>query len=101
MFSVESIYNVIMTIITAVIGFFVKRTIGELDETRRELAAVKLEYTTKEEFRELDRKIDGITEQLHQVERRSISKEDFFQSMSALDRKMERLSEKLDERMAK
>lgn len=69
--------NIIIAVIEGIIGiaigiitFFVRRTIGELDDCRKEITKIKEDYITKEDFfreqadtrRKLDRIMDILLE---------------------------------------
>lgn len=96
MITLEYIINGIITIIIAVLGFFLRRTIAEVDALKRDVQNVKLDYTPRKDFKELEDKIDRVEEKLNEVQLNSISKNDFFVQMAKIERTLERMEEKIE-----
>lgn len=81
----------------AVIAFFLKRTIGDVDECKTEIDSVKENYTKKEVMEKFDRDISRNLEQigkdLKEVQINYIPKDDFYNEMAKIDKKMDRITD--------
>lgn len=114
--TLEFIINTIFTILLGVVTYFLKRTMNELDQVRdsvesvkrdcathtqvgqleKEVESIKLDYTPRADFEKLGTKIDKITETIHEVQLKTVSKEDFFIKMSELASTLERMEDKME-----
>ena len=114
--TLDYIINGILGLLLAVIGFFLKRTMTDLDKTKsdvevvkrdcakqatvdcieKEVESIKLDYTPRADFNKLESKIDKVTETIHEVQLKSVSKEDFFIKMSELASTLERMEDKME-----
>lgn len=96
MITIDYIITGVIAIFLTVLGFFLKRTIGEVDDLKDDMQDVRLNYTPRKDFRELETKIDTVTEKVNEVQRDSISKDDFFIQMAKVERMLERMDEKME-----
>lgn len=88
--------SVLFTLALSVIGYFLKRTMGQIDHQQRRIEFVENKYATKEELRELNAKLEKIGDDVQSVKLNCISKEDFFIKMSELSRTLERMEDKME-----
>lgn len=73
-----------LTGVIAVISYFLKRTISELDDCKHEISAVKETYVSRAELN--DCKID-----IAKIKEDYITKEDFFREQTENRRKLDRI----------
>ncbi len=64
--------------------FFLRRTVGELDNCRRELAEVKASYATRSEM-------DACSKDISKIKENYITRQDFFQEQAKTDRKLDKI----------
>lgn len=94
--TLDYIIKGIITIVLAVLGFFLRRTMTDLDGVQKTVEDIKLNYTPRTDFEKLDRKIDKVTETMHEVQLNSVSKSDFFIKMSEIASTLERMEDKME-----
>lgn len=91
------IINIAITTILAIIAFFLKRTISDVDACRVDITNMKERFATKEsveKFQEdVSGKLDIIQRDLNQVQLNYIPKDDFFKEMSKIDNKIDRIQD--------
>ena len=92
---ITSLAVLAVTIITGIIGFFLKRTISAVDSCASEIKEIKKEYATKTElndFRDDIRdEIRKISSNIDDIKDNYIKKEDFVRSMSDTNTRLERI----------
>lgn len=94
------IYQGVLTLLVAVVGYFLRRTMTEHDALKRDVNEMKTTYATKDELKELNAKIDKISDDVDTVKLNYITKDDFFRQMAGATSMLERIDDKL-ERMRK
>lgn len=90
------IFNGILVVLAGMAAFFLRRTMSEVDEMKKDIAKVKQEYVKQDELRELDKKMDGLVETVNDVKVNYISKNDFFNAMARQESIMERMESKME-----
>lgn len=92
---ITSLAVLAVTIITGIIGFFLKRTISAVDSCTFEIKDMKKEYATKEEldaFRgDIKDEIRKISSNIDDIKDNYIKKDDFVRSMSDTNIRLERI----------
>lgn len=92
---VTSLAVLAVTIITGIIGFFLKRTITAVDDCASEIKNMKRDYATKEEldtFRsDFKDEIRKISSNIDDIKDNYIRKDDFVRSMSDTNTRLERI----------
>lgn len=78
------IFQLALTCVIGVVSFFLRRTVSELDECKKEIAHTKNNYAPKSMIDECRRDIAKIKEDY-------ITKEDFFREQSENRRKLDRI----------
>ncbi len=94
--TLDYIINGVLTVLLAVVGFFLRRTMTELDKVRQEVASIKLQYTPRADFEKLADKMDKVTEAIHEVQLNAVGKQDFFIKMSEIAGSLERMEDKME-----
>lgn len=84
----DLIYSGAMTIVVGIIGFFVKRTIGQVDNNTSEIEKIKKDYATKDDFKDEIRKISN---NIDDIKDNYIKKDDFVRSIADTNSRLERI----------
>lgn len=102
------IIQLAVSAVIAIIAYFLKRTIGDVDECKLDIDAIKDKYATKADIEKIEttikedsekfqgdvsRKLDTIQNDLKEVQINYIPKEDFFKEMANFDKKIDRLTD--------
>ena len=61
------IYQGVLTLLVAVVGYFLRRTMTEHDALKRDVNEMKTTYATKDELKELNAKIDKMWTRLNLI----------------------------------
>lgn len=92
---ITSLAVLAVTIITGIIGYFLKRTIGAVDDCVSEIKNMKRDYATKEEldtFRgDIKDEIRKISSNIDDIKDNYIRKEDFVRSMADMNGQLNRI----------
>ena len=92
---ITSLAVLAVTIITGIIGFFLKRTISAVDSCASEIKDMKKEYATKEEldaFRgDIKDEIRKISNDIGDIKDNYLKKDDFIRPMSEINARLERI----------
>lgn len=91
------IINLAITTVFAIIAFFLRRTINDVDACRVDISNMKEKFATKEsveKFQEdVSGKLDTIQQDLNKVQLNYIPKDDFFKEMTKIDNKIDRIQD--------
>lgn len=79
-----NIFQLALTCGIGIVGFFLKRTISELDEYKKSITEIKSNYASGSELEECKKDIAKIKEDY-------ITKEDFFREQTENRRKLDRI----------
>ncbi|MBS4857293.1 Uncharacterised protein [Eubacterium limosum] len=97
------IVNIAITTILAIIAFFLKRTISDVDACRVDITNMKERFATKESVEKFQKdvsgKLDTIQKDLNKVQLNYIPKDDFFKEMTKIDNKIDRIQDLIIENM--
>lgn len=88
-------YEYLLTLLIAIIGFFLKRQYSHGDCLDKRLNDVEKDYVSKETIDHFEdgivSKLDELQKNLKHVELNYINKNDFFNEMVKIDRKIEKI----------
>lgn len=106
----SNIYSFVLTAAIGVIGFFLKRTYGEVDkcvkrdeivhyteitkENRNDIKSLNKEYATKEEVAEIKRTIEKIDTAIDEINQTTVKNSEFVRLMTRIETKIDNLSER-------
>jgi cell division protein FtsB len=83
------------TIITGALGFFLRRTIGEVDTAKNDIKEIKEKYATKEEldvFRgDLKDEIKKLSDGIDNIKDNYIKKDDFVRAIADTNNRVEKI----------
>ncbi|MEG2286210.1 MAG: hypothetical protein RSB90_11660 [Eubacterium sp.] len=104
----EQIIAFAITAVIGIIAYFLKRTIGNVDDCKADIDTIKEKYATRADIEKIEttikadsvkfqgdvsRKLDTIQNDLKEVQINYIPKEDFFKEMANFDKKIDRLTD--------
>ena len=79
----------------AAITYFLKRTIGKVDEHDKNINEIKQDYASKADLKELRTEIKAellrITDDLSEIKEQSLGKQDFYRSIGEINESIKQL----------
>lgn len=95
-----SVIGLIFTTLVGIIGYFLKQTMARVDANEKDVAEIKENY---EPTKNHDKDIKAFNEKLETIEKdvkgfkdTYLEKEEFIRSMAEINRKFDRMDDKLD-----
>ena len=97
-----NLFEILLTLLLGVAGYFLKRTMGARDAVAERVRTLERTTTDKATFKELENKIekrfDGMQNDIKDIRNDCITKSDFVTEISKLDRKIDRILDVIIER---
>lgn len=97
-----NLFEILLTLLLGVVGYFLKRTMGALDNVAERVRTLEHTTTDRETFKELENKIDKrfdiVQSDIKDIRSDCISKSDFVTEISKLDRKIDKILDIVIER---
>lgn len=92
------LFTTAVTIVIAVIGYFLKRTMSRSDqneisirELRDDLLTLSDRYATKEEIREIKESMSKLSENIDYIKEHTTKNDEFIRTMTRLETKIDKL----------
>lgn len=80
------LFDLIVTGVIAIIGFFLKRTINEADRHDKEIKEIQLSYVTKDELKDIktdvNKSISKLQTDVEQIKDNCLTKKDYYNSIN-------------------
>ncbi|MBR2405320.1 MAG: hypothetical protein IKA95_06665 [Clostridia bacterium] len=96
----EYIFTTAITLVLAVIGYFLKRTMAKLDSNEERISNVEKNYEPSKahsaDMKEIKNEVENISKSVSAFRDNYVSKEEFVRSISEMNRKFDRVDDKLD-----
>ena len=101
----EYIFTTAITLALSVIGYFLKRTMAKLDSNEGRISNVEKNYESSQahsdDMREIKTDVENISKSVSAFRDNYVSKEEFVRSISEMNRKFDRVHDKLDRMSAR
>ncbi len=85
------------TLAVAAIRYFLKRVFSTLDDHGKDINGIKLDYATKKELNqvkeELTGETKGLSEDISEIKKNYLTRDDYFRSQAETARKLDRIYE--------
>jgi cell division protein FtsB len=85
----------VLTIIIGIIGFFLRRTIGEVDKNSDDIKTIKKDYVTRDELKtfkdDLKDDVKRLSDNIDDIKDNYIKKDDFVRSIADTNSRLERI----------
>lgn len=89
----ENLVYLAITTAVGIIAYFLRRTISDVDTNTSDIKEIKERYATKDSIKSVETKLDDIKKDLNEVQVNYIPKSDFMAEMDKIDRKLDRMTE--------
>lgn len=89
----ENLVYLAITTAVGIIAYFLRRTISDVDTNTNDIKEIKERYATKDSIKSVETKLDDIKKDLNEVQVNYIPKSDFMAEMDKIDRKLDRMTE--------
>lgn len=90
-----TLYGVVITVLWAALTYFLKQTMAKVDNHDTDINHIKQTYVAKEEMdkvrSELRGDITGMTDDISRMKDVFLTKEDFYRSQAAVDKKLDKI----------
>jgi len=88
---ITSLIMLAITIVVGIIGFFLRRTIGEVDRNTSDIEEIKNNYVKKEELNAFRDDLRRLSENVDDIKDNYIKKDDFVRAMADTNNRLERI----------
>lgn len=96
------LFGIIITAAVAIIGFFLVRTINQLDSHAKAIGEIQRTYVTKEELKDVKSDINNSMSKLQvdvaQIKENCLTKSDFYRLQMQTDKKIDKIYDLLIKR---
>lgn len=80
-----------ITIVVGIIGFFLRRTIGEVDKNTSDIEEIKNNYVKKEELNAFREDLRRLSENVDDIKDNYIKKDDFVRAMADTNSRLQKI----------
>jgi len=90
-----AIVTIVVGIIVGIIGFFLKRTINQHDELKKQVDKIDGDKASKVDLCEVNDKVVALERTTGEIKTNYLTKEDFFREQAKTDRKLDDITKYL------